>query len=1000
MALLSMPQELTPEMDMPMLIVSTIYPGAGPEDVELLVSSPIKEVASAESGVRNITSNSRENVSILILQYEYGYDMDRAYNNLSRSIDGIANRLPSDSMAPIVMALNINAMPTMTLSINSDTMENLLYYVEEEILPQLNRLSSVSSVDVSGGTEDYVRVEVIEEMLAEYGLTISNIIGAVAGVDFTAPLGAATFGDLDLGVRLQVRHETIAALNHIPITLRTGDVIRLSDVARVFISTQDAATISRFNGNENINLSIQKPQAVSANVTSADVTRVINSIMANNPEISITVVNDNSEMIEDSINSVAQTLILAIFLSMLVLYLFLGDIRASLIVGSSMPISLLLTFIFMDFMGYSLNVVSMSGLVIGVGMMVDNAIVVIDSCFKAQTQNRTFAEAAVEGTRFVMLSIFAVTMTTVVVFVPLATIEGMAGQMFGPLGFSIVFALVASLFSAVTLVPLFFVQFKPVERANAPVARIFRRIENGYARILQAIIRRKIIVVAVTFVIMGLSVYLATLMNFELMPITDDGIIAIEVETRPGLNLESVDAILLELEEIVAIHPDVERFTLTSGSGGGGGLFGGGGGAGSTLTAFLYSNRQMQTSQVIEQWRHETRHIINSDINIVSRSQGMAMGGDGIDVVLEGDSLDAVRAASTIVEGFMSRNPDIIRVNSTIDRANPQAEIVIDPLMAASRNITPQMVTASIFTALNGSEAAEMTIGGQRYSIWIKYPAGRYESVSDVANMMVMSGTGALVPLADISSIEFTDTPQTIVRQNGLYSVTVTGIPIEEARFTAQNEIRLGVNDLPLPVGVTIGQATMDEMQAEEFGALGRAILTAILLVFMVMAIQFESIRHSIMVMTCIPLAIIGSFFLMFLTGTTISMVSLLGFLILIGLVVNNGILFVDTINKYRESMDLYEAAVLAGRTRLRPILMITLSTTLAMLPLSLGFGDVMMQGLGVTVIGGLTASTLLALLLLPTFYLIIDGNPEKRATRKRKRSDKRDKKIASQKQN
>jgi len=994
MALLSMPQEITPEMDMPMLIVSTVYPGAGPNDVEQLVSNIIKETVSAHSGIRNIISRSMENVSVIILQYEFGYDMDRAYTNVSRSMDALANRLPSNAMSPMVLEMNINARATMTLSVNSDTAENLLYFVEDEIVPQLNRLSSVSSADVSGGREDYVRVEIIEERLQEHGLTIQNVIQAVAGVNHTAPLGAAEFGNIDLAVRVQVRHETIEALNRIPITLRTGDVIRLADVADIYISTQDATSISRYNGNENIGIRIQKPQAISANRTSSDVTRVINSIVRDNPEISIVVVNDNSEAIADSINSVAQTLILAIVLSMIVLYLFLGDLRASLIVGSSMPVSLLVTFIFMNFMGYSLNVISMSGLIIGVGMMVDNAIVVIDSCTKSRKSGkRDFVDAAVHGTNFVMLSIVAVTLTTVAVFVPLATIQGMAGQMFAPLGFSIVFALLASLLSAVTLVPLFFARFKPVERENAPVARIFKKLENGYAWLLNVILRKKKTVILVTIGIMALSVYLVSFINFELMPATDEGIIALSIETRPGLNLQSVDEILLELEELVAVHPDVEHFTLTSG--GGGGLFGGGGGS-ATLTAYLRSNREMQTNEVVEQWRHETSHILNTDIDISTGSNmGMMGGGGNIEIMLQGESLEGIIEGSALVEELMSSHPNIIRVNSSIDRANPQAEIVIDPLMSAAHNITPQMVTGSIFTTLNGSEVTEITIGNQRYSIWVKYPPGRYESISDITNMTLMSATGTSVPLSSISTIEFTDIPQTIVRQNGFYTVTITGVPTEAERFIAQADITQGVNELHFPAGVEIGQGAMEEMQADEFASLGMAIVVAILLVFMVMAIQFESVRHSLMVMTCIPLAVIGSFLLMFATGTTISMVSLLGFLILIGLVVNNGILFVDTTNRYRDEMPLYEALIHAGRTRLRPILMITLTTVLAMLPLALGIGDAMMQGLGITVIGGLTASTTLALLLLPTFYLIIDGNSDKRAERKRKRIEKRDNKVA-----
>ncbi|MCL2236132.1 MAG: efflux RND transporter permease subunit, partial [Defluviitaleaceae bacterium] len=801
----------------------------------------------------------------------------------------------------------------------------------------------------------------------------------------TAPLGTATFGDLDLATRIQVRHDSLDDLRRIPIILPTGGVIRVDDVANVQISAMDASSISRYNGDDTITITIQNPQAVSANATSDDVIRTINAIMADNPEISIAVIHDNSEMIADSLFSVAQTLVLAIVLAMVILYLFLGDLRASLIVGSSMPISLLVTFIFMDFMGYTLNIVTMSGLIIGVGMMVDNAIVVIDSCFRARKEGRTFKEAAVEGTRFVMLSIIAVTLTTVVVFVPLATVQGLAGQMFAPIGFSIVFALVASLLSAVSLVPLFFFQFKPIERSNAPVTKLFNKLENGYANLLTKILNKKKTVLAITGGIMALAVFLATFLNFELMPPIDEGIININITTRPGLNLERTDEILVELEGIVSQHPDVSHFILTSGAGGT-----------ATLTAHLLSNRNMQTSQVIDQWWQETRHVLDVDINISSSDfMGMgAMGDSGIPIVLEGETLDVLRDAAAMVEDMMLQHPDIIRVNSTFDRANPQAEIVVDPLMAAFHGITPQMVTGSVFIALNGSEVAEITMDSQRFAVRVEYPRGRYETVNDVANMMVMSGSGALVPLSQISTVEFTDTPQTISRQNNMYTATITAVPLDAARFTAQAEIQSAVAGMTFPEGIQQGRSLDDQMMDEELAALGVAIITAILLVFMVMAIQFESIRHSLMVMVCVPLAVIGSLLLMVATGVTISMVSLLGFLVLIGLVVNNGILFVDTTNKYRQQKPLQDALIHAGRTRLRPIMMITLTSVLAMLPLALGFGDDTMQGLGVTVIGGLTASTALALLFLPTFYLIIDGNSEKREERRRLRTEKREQKI------
>ncbi|MDR0469039.1 MAG: efflux RND transporter permease subunit [Peptococcaceae bacterium] len=996
MALISMPQELTPDIEMPMIIIYTVYPGAGPEDVEKLVSTVVEEALGSVSGVKRITSRSMENASVVMVQCDFGINTRTLNSDIKERVDRISNRLPDECRKPTVMEMNINAMPTMTMSLTSESIENLLRHVEDEIIPQFNRLSSVASISVSGGREDYICVEVKEDMLREYNITISALVSATSNADYTAPLGAAVFGDADLAVRTQVRYDDLDGLRNMPITLKTGDVIRLSDVADIYIATEDAQSISRYNGNANINLSIQKRQSASANRVSREVRRTIDSLAASDPEVSIRVINDNSERISSAVNSIAQTMILSIVMSMLVLFIFFGDLRVSLIVGSSMPVSILVTFVLMNFMGHTLNIVSMSGLILGVGMMVDNAIVVIDSCFKSSVEERSFVKAAVDGTKFVLLSIFAGTLTTIVVFLPLATVGGMSGQLFAPLGFAIVFSLTASLLSAITLVPLFFVQFKPLEQQKALGASFLKKMEQRYANLLGKMLPKKKTVIAATIAFLAISLFLMRFINFELMPSSDDGIINIGIGTKPGLKIENADAIYRGLEDMVAAHPDVEHYSLTSG---GSGMLGGGS---SRLTAYLHKGREMQTAEVIEQWRRETSNYLDCDIDISLGSvQGMGAGGagDSVEVMLLGDNFERTKEAAAMVAGIMNAHPDIIRVSSGLDNPNPQAEIVIDPLMAASKGITPQLVTASVYAALNGSGTSTVHVDDRKYSLKVEYPRGRYESVSDIINMMVVSASGTAIPLADIASIEFTDTPHIIIREEGQYAVTVTGTPLHEARFTAQADIALAVSNLTLPNGVTIGQSMRQEMMSDEFASLGMAIITAVLLVFMVMAIQFESIRHSLMVMICLPFAVIGSFALMFLTETTLSMVSLLGFLILVGTVVNNGILFVDTANQYRQTMDLHAALIYAGRTRMRPILLTTLTTILSMMPLALAIGEgtEMMQGLGVTVIGGLSASTLLGLLLLPTFYLIIDGNAEKREARRRKRAEKQELRVLEQ---
>lgn len=993
MSLLGLPQELTPEMEMPMLIVSTVYPGAGPEDVEKLVSREIEGSVGSLSGIETVMSRSQENMSLVIVSYSYGTNMDIAYTDLKERLDQLRNTLPEDAMDPIVVEMDMNAMATVSLSVSSDSVADLLYYTEEHIVPEFEKLASVADVSVFGGRERYIRVELIEEKMQQYGVAMDTVTGCVSTADFSIPSGTADYGSQSLTVRSAVEYESAEALKNIPIPLGRGNIIRLSDVANVYIATQDAASVSRYNGADNISLGIQKRQSASAVEVSEDVQKIMAELEAEFPDVKITMVQDNSEVIQDSLSTVGSTLVLGVFLSMLVLFLFLGDIKASLIVGSSMPVSLLVTFILLDMMGFTMNIITMSALVLGVGMMVDNSIVVLDSCFKTKNPGKSFKDAALEGTKFVMTSIIASTITTVVVFFPLATIQGMSGQMFRPLGFTIIFSLTASLISAVTLVPLFFTRFKPEERRTAPAARFLKKMERGYSKLLRKLLKKKKTVVAISVALLALSVLIARQLNMELIPAMDEGIVSISVTTRPGLKLERVDEIMTNIENTVREHPDVENYTMSAGGSGISALSGG-----SSLQVYLREDREMETDEVVELFRQQTATMVDCDIAIESSSSTMSgMSSGTYDVVLKGNDLDDLKIAADQVSGVMMGHSDIISVSTTVEDGSPQAKVVVDAMKAAAQGLTPIQVASNINAAMNGADTVSIRQDDQQYDIRVEYPPEKYVTVGDLRNMVLVSPTGASVPLLDIATIQFSDSPQAITRVDSQYQVTVTGTPTNAARFTAEKDLAPQVEALEFAGGVTLADNTMQEMMNDEFASLGEAIIVAVLLVFMVMAIQFESVKYSLMVMICIPFSLIGSFLLMFLTGSTISMVSLLGFLILVGTVVNNGILFVDTANQYRSSMTVETALVAAGRNRLRSILMTTLTTVLSMMPMAFSIGSAgdMMQGLGVVVIGGLTASTVLTLLLLPSFYLIMDGNPEKRARRQEKKRMKQEAKAA-----
>jgi len=993
MSLTGMEQESMPETDTPMMIIMTSYSGVDPENVEKLVTSKIEGAVGTLSGLESISSISSEGTSMVMLEYEYGTNMDTAYIDLKESMDRIVQSLPDDVDSPLVLEMSMNSSSSISLSVQSDTRDDLLQYVEDEISPEFEKLSTVAEVEIRGGQTDYISVELMEEKMQQYGLNMSAIANSVATADFSQPSGEMDHGSQTLSMTSGVSYKSVSDLEDLPISLGNGKSIRLADVARVYDAKKDAESSSRFNGRDTISVSLTKRQSASAVSLSDQAMNVVDQFNASG-EVTIEVMSDESETIQESLWSVAETLILGIVISMIVLFLFFGNIRASLIVGSSMPVSLLVAFICMNAMGFSLNVISMSALVLGVGMMVDNSIVVIDSCFK-NTKQRTFAEAAVEGTRFVMLSIVASTITTIVVFLPLASISGMVGQMFTPLGYTVAFSLLASLFSAMTLVPLFFAQFKPVEKKTAPAAKLLKWLERGYVKLLKRILNKKKTAFAISMALVVLALFMASGLNMELMSSTDEGTISISIDTRPGMHLEKADGIVSQIEQMVAAHEDVEKYTASAGgSGGMGGMMGG---SANSVTAYLLDDRKMSTAEVVEQWRLETAEIPDCDITISSESSMTGgLSSDEVEVNLKGNDLETLREFSKEVSEVFRSHSSIITATTSLEDGNPQAEIIVDSTKASVYDLTPQEVASSVYRAVSGIDAASIARNGRDYTVTVEYPEDKYTNMNDVDNMIITSNTGKSVALSDVATIKYSNAASSIRKEDSQYNVTVSGTPLSSERFRAESELKAQVQSMQFPDGVTLGESSMTQMMNEMFSSIVQAVLIAVLLVFMVMTIQFESIKHSLMVMICIPFSLIGSFALLSVTGSTLNMTSLLGFLVLVGTVVNNGILFVDTTNEYRKDMDVRTALVRTGRHRLRPILMTTLTTVLSMVPmaLALGTGSEMMQGMGLVVIGGLTASTILTLLLLPTFYLIIDGNPEKRQRKKQARRAKREEKV------
>lgn len=986
-ALLGAKVELTPEMEMPMLIISTVYAGASPDDINELITMKEEDAISTLDSVDSVTSYSQENVSIVLVQYEYGTNMDTAYINLKKAVDGIQSDLPDDANTPSIMELDMNSQPVISLAISGDVSGNLYTYVDNNIVPEFEKLSSVGEVSISGGQQSYVRIQLDPEKMAQYHLSMSTVAQLIGAADFTIPAGDVTVGKQKLDVSVGNDYDSTEELKNIVLPLADGDTIHLSDVAEVYDALEEASSIGRYNGHDVISVGIKKQQSSTAIDVSKQVLKQISKLQSEYPDLEFTIVNDSSEMITSSIKNVVQTMVMAIILSMIILFIFYGELRASVIVGTSIPVSVMIALICMNAMGFSMNVISLTSLVLGVGMMVDNSINVLDGCFRAKEEKPSFYEAAIEGTRTMIGSIIGGTATTCVVFIPLALLSGMSGQLFKQLGYTIVFSLIASLFSAVTIVPLCYLHWHPQAKETAPADRILKHFQAWYRKTMPNIIPKTKTVFATAIALLVLAFMMASRLGMDLMASADEGIVDMTIQVKPGLTIDAINDAVKDVEELVSGDEEVDHYLLTYGASG----LSVGAGSDVTLTAYLKDDRKLSTDEVMDKWRHETAYYKDCTVSMESgssTSSSSMSSGDQIEVDLQSVDYDALKlAADQLVEDLRQRD-DVMQVHSSIENAAPVVKVKVDPVTAEAEGLTPASIGSVIYSNLSGVKASTIRINGEDVDVKVEYASDRYDTIDKLQGMMITTATGATLPLEDLAEISYQDSPQQIKRKDKQYQVAITMQPQADAKKTAKQAVNDYVrNDWNMPADVEMATNSMDEMMGEEIGALGGALGTGIFLVFIVMAIQFESPKYSLMVMATIPFAMIGSFGLLFLADSTISMTSMLGFLMLVGTVVNNGILYVDTANQMIGSgTPLDKALVEAGAIRVRPMIMTTLTTIISMIPNAFGFGKAgaMMQGMALVNVGGLTTSTILTLILLPTFYRFvymagrkwIDGEP------------------------
>ena len=887
--------QLLPDIEMPMLIVMATYPGADAQSVDELVVSVIEDAGSTLSGVESTTSISNENYGMVLFTYEYGVDIAECHDELSAALEVATLSFPEDVAEPTIIEMNVNSMSCMSISATEVGDVDLLKVVNESVVPELEAINGVAQVSVSGGSEEYIKVELNDTLMNQYGLTMSGIAQFLGAVDFSYPAGTVNHGSQDISIITSMEYNTVQKLKEVPIITGTGTVLTLQDIATVTMSSREAESLSRYNGMDNVSISIQNKSSFGTVNVCNSVEKVLENLKEEIPAVSFTVTYNASDSIVDSLTSVFETLLLGVVLTMVVLFLFFGDWKASLIVGASMPISLFATLILMSFIGFSMNIVTLGSLVIAIGMMVDASIVVIESIFRSQKNGLERKEAALQGTKEVTMSIVASTITTVVVYVPLALLKGLSGQLFYQLGFTIVFSMLTSLVAALMLVPLFFAIFKPVEKEGLKIDKWLKKFTDKYQVFMKKILYKKKSVMAFSVALLIASFAIASTLNVEMIPTADEGIVQVSVAFRAGTTLETQNQVMQEWEQIAEEHEDVEGYSVSVG----GSMLLSSGSA--TMTAVLSPDRKMSTMEIVDEWNELAGTMTNVDVTVSSSGSSMSalMATGSYEIDLQSRDMTALRQAADQLAAAMREVEGVVKAEHSLANATTLVKVDVDPLKAMQYGLTPIQVAMNLNNVLSGVNPINLTKDGSEYEVWLEYPSGTYDDLNKVMDLMIPTSFGINVPLRDIAQLVYTDGQESIEKLDGVYYAAVTATTTSDLRFEAQEAIDNVVADMEFPAGVTPANSMQTDMMYEELMSILKSIFTAVFLVFLVMAMQFESPRFSLMVMTCIPFSLIGSFLLLFITGSNISMISLMGFLMLMGIVVNNGILFVDSVKEY-----------------------------------------------------------------------------------------------------
>jgi len=988
--------DLLPEMEMPVLAVMGSYEGAGPEEVEEKVTKPLESSMAGISGIDSMTSISASGTSIVILVFDYETDLNEASNSVRDKLEQAKFMLPSEVDNLSVMKMDMNSMPIMMIAISGDrNIDDVKKIVDETIQPRMERINGVAAATAMGGSEQQVIITADPYRLSAYGLSVGSISQIVAGENSNHPGGYVSQGSKNILVRTLGQYETIEELASTQVSLPTGGTARLGDIVDIQMGIAKQSSYVTADGKEVIALGIQKESGGNTVDVDEGVRQAIEELQSQlYDDIEIKIAYSSADQILKSVDNVEQNLFLAVVISMLVIFMFLGNIRSTVIIGVAIPISLISTFVLLYFGGHTLNMVTLAALALSVGMVVDNSTVVLENIYRHRSMGKSKYQAAVEGTQEIVSAVVASTLTTVAVYLPFVFISGMTAQLFVPFALTICFALLASLVVSVTVVPMMSSKLllmheyneenKPRGLARFQVwfDRQFNRFLHGYQAVLvQSLNHKKTTLLIVTGALVG-SFLLIPIIGAELMPESDSGMINVSIELPNDTVLEETKAVAEQVSELVQQIPELDS-VLASVGGNGAVSMGGSSENTATLIVMLtpMNERDRSSKDIAHELQEQVAQIAGADITVESSSMTAMSSSGAISYSIEGDNNEDLELLAASIEEIMNSVDGTVNVTNSLADTTDEIDIVIDRKKAAYYNVSASSVYSTVALSLNDSTISKYRGGDEEVDIVLKYPDRFTQSLDNLQNLMIPSNSGGQVPLTEVASIVRGEGQKSINRQDQSRVATVSCDIYGRDLNSVNQEIEAQIRTLPVPASCTIDTGGDVESMQESFTDLALVIIMALLLVYMVMACQFESLMMPGLIMMSVPVMFIGVFVGLLLTGQTINIMSMMGVLMLEGIVVNNAIVLVDYVQQLRaKGLCKRESVVEAGKTRMRPILMTTLTTALAMIPqlLATGEGSETFKPMAATVIFGLMCSTIISLLVIPILYEVMESWPKK----------------------